>query len=219
MKSANTSVMHALNYDYVSNIESCSNRSFASQRVYYALSLTTSKQCLKSIDVDFINAEKVSASCSCSQIAFMAFHFYLILHMQFTSFQSSADAPPVASSSVAFSICCCCTAINAHMHTHKNSFQTFFYTIRRSAQMKQHFLSRKCDLCAFECKRRTATPTHTHRHTTFSPWAMYSLSFDDVKTARASEKLEAGQQLIRRRCRRRRRLLTAHNAAYAQRLQ
>lgn len=68
---------------------------------YYALSLAISKQCLKSIDVDFINAQKVSSRCrcrcSCSQIAFMAFHFYLILHMQFTSYQRrlpAAPAPP-----------------------------------------------------------------------------------------------------------------------------
>lgn len=45
-------------------------------------------------------------------------------------------------------------------HTHAaKSFQTFFHTIRRTAQMKQHFLSRKCDLRAFECKLRASSPS------------------------------------------------------------
>lgn len=36
----------------------------------------------------------------------------------------------------------------------------FLYKPPRAAQMKQHFLSRKCDLCAFECKRRTGHAPH-----------------------------------------------------------
>lgn len=56
--------------------------------------------------------------------------------------------------------------------------------------MKQHFLSRKCDLCAFECKRRTVHAPHCHFPISapFSNRDAYPLM---MKTALASEKLWA----------------------------
>jgi len=92
----------------------------------------------------------------------------------------------------------------------EKSFQTSFYTNRRAAQMKQHFLSRKCDLCAFECKRRTSHAPYYHFRITapiFSPNRdAYPLM---MKTALASEKLwelktaankEAGPRPPKRMC-------------------
>lgn len=92
-------------------------------------------------------------------------------------------------------------------HTHAaKSFQTFFYTIRRTAQMKQHFLSRKCDLRAFECKLRASSPSPFPIYLSLllflslspSPCLFYlSRAYPlTAKTALTSEKVGAGQ-LIR----------------------
>lgn len=108
--------------------------------------------------------------------------------------------PPPSSLSLPFSAICRPT----HTHASK-SFQTFFHTIRRTAQMKQHFLSRKCDLRAFECKLRASSPSPSLflsllLFLSLSPSSCLfylSLAYPlTAKTALTSEKVGAGQ-LIR----------------------